>query len=112
MCPKADFDGGDGYQNSTYFIADRHLNTLVDFHFNSLYKAENGINGAGSQMHGRNGKDLYIHVPCGTMIKNNVSGEMIADLVKEGNKVLAAGGDAAEGAIYILNIHKAGAKVL
>ncbi len=91
--PKGGPDGGDGGRGGhVFFIADRHLNTLVDFHFNSLYKAESGINGAGSQMHGRNGHDLYIHVPCGTVIKNNASGEIIADLVKEGNKVLAAGG--------------------
>ncbi|MBN2753431.1 MAG: GTPase ObgE [Candidatus Goldbacteria bacterium] len=91
--PKGGPDGGDGGRGGhVYFVADRHLNTLVDFHFNKLYKAEKGVNGAGSQMHGRNGKDLYIHVPLGTVIMNAATNEIVADLVKEGDKVLAAGG--------------------
>ena len=67
--PKGGPDGGDGgHGGSVYFRASEHLNTLVNFKFHPLHRAERGAHGEGSNRTGRSGNDLYIDVPVGTVV--------------------------------------------
>ncbi|MBR3323353.1 GTPase ObgE [Candidatus Saccharibacteria bacterium] len=67
--PKGGPDGGDGGRGgSIIFKADKDTNTLLDFRYNPILKAENGQNGAGQRAAGRSGKDLIVEVPIGTMV--------------------------------------------
>jgi GTP-binding protein len=83
-------DGGNG--GSVYIEATSDLNTLLDFRFQSIFKAEDGEKGYIKNMHGKNGKDLVILVPCGTIVRDADSGDAIADLREEGERVLMASG--------------------
>ncbi len=82
-------DGGDGGKGGdVYFIVDPDSNTLINFRYNKKYKAQNGENGSGNNCYGKKGEDLYIKVPLGTVIKDNETGEIIADLSTPGQKEL------------------------
>jgi len=83
-------DGGDG--GNVYLLADEGLNTLIDFRYKRLFKAENGENGQGKQRTGKNGQDLYIKVPVGTLVFDVETEEMLGDLVKQGQTLLVARG--------------------
>lgn len=83
-------DGGAG--GDVYFIADENMSTLMDFKYKSVFKAESGVNGRSKSQHGRCGKDLYIKVPVGTMIKEIKSGKTIGDLTNNGDTILVAKG--------------------
>lgn len=83
-------DGGNG--GDVYFVADRCLATLLDFKYRSVFKAENGQNGGIKGMHGKCAKHLYIKVPLGTIVKDDATGKVIADLTEEGQTVLIAKG--------------------
>lgn len=86
-------DGGNGgVGGSIYFEADQNLNTLVDFRFQRIFAAENGESGMGNQCTGKNGHDLVIKVPVGTLIFDADTDEVIGDMVKIGEKVLVAKG--------------------
>ena len=85
--------GGDGGKGGdVYIIADENLNTLLDFRYKSRFIAENGINGRNKNQHGRCGKDLYLHVPVGTIVKDLKTGKNIADLKHHHDKALLAKG--------------------
>ena len=71
-------DGGDG--GSVYFVVDKGLNTLVDFRHIRKYAAQNGEEGGKKNCRGKNGQDIYIKVPEGTVIKEAESGKVIADM--------------------------------
>lgn len=74
-------DGGDGGKGGDiYFQVDKDKNTLIDFRYNKKFKAENGENGSGSHCNGKYGKDLYIKVPIGTIVKDVETGKVVADL--------------------------------
>lgn len=91
--PKGGPDGGDGGNGgSVYIVADRNLTTLLDFRYAPHYKAERGAHGQGSHKTGLSGNDIIIKVPCGTLIKDAETGEVIADLIEHGAKVLVAKG--------------------
>jgi GTP-binding protein len=95
--PRGGPDGGNGgLGGSVYAVADQHRNTLVHFQFNPDYKAQRGGNGAGALRTGRNGKDLEIPVPVGTLIfrRDPETGEreQFADLTEAGQRVLLAKG--------------------
>ena len=91
--PKGGPDGGDGGNGgSVYIVADRNLTTLLDFRYAPHYKAERGAHGQGSRKSGVSGKDVIIKAPCGTLIKDAETGEVIADLIEHGAKVLVAKG--------------------
>lgn len=78
-------DGGDGGNGgSVFFVADKDKNTLIDFQFVKKFEAENGEGGHGKLQHGKNGKDVYIKVPCGTVIKDAVSKQVLADMYEHG----------------------------
>ena len=85
--------GGDGGRGgSVYFIADESMTTLLDFRYKSVFKAENGENGRTKSQHGKGGKDLYIKVPPGTIVRDPENDKIIADLTEEGQKILVAKG--------------------
>jgi len=91
--PKGGPDGGNGgVGGSVYFLADPQLSTLLDFRYKRIYQAQNGQHGAGSNCTGRNGDDLVIHVPVGTLVRDLATGDVLADLVEKNQKVLVAQG--------------------
>lgn len=78
-------DGGDGgHGGSVFFVADKGKNTLIDFQYVKKFEAENGESGHGKLQSGKNGKDIYIKVPCGTVIKDAVSKQVLADMYEDG----------------------------
>lgn len=82
-------DGGDGGKGGdVYFEVDRDANTLIDFRYKRIFKADNGKNGEGAHRYGKSGEDLVIKVPLGTIIKDAETGEVVADLYKPGQKEL------------------------
>lgn len=85
--------GGDGGRGGdVYFVADENMTTLMDFKFKSIFKADNGENGRPKSQHGHGGKDLYIKVPLGTVVKDPENEKTIADLTHHDQKVLVAKG--------------------
>lgn len=86
-------DGGDGgHGGSIILVADANLNTLSEFNTKKLYKAEEGGNGQKKNMHGKDGDDLILSVPAGTVVKDATTKEIIADLNKHGSKATVAKG--------------------
>ena len=81
-------DGGDGGKGGdVIFEVKTTLNTLSSFRQNQKFKAEEGVKGGPSQMTGRNGKDLVIYVPPGTVLFDADTGELIGDLTKPGQEL-------------------------
>lgn len=86
-------DGGDGgHGGSVILRVDTGMTTLMDFRYKRKYTAPAGGNGAGSNMKGRNGEDLIIRVPLGTVVRDAESGEVIKDMSDQEDFVLAKGG--------------------
>jgi len=84
-------DGGDGgHGGNVVFVADNQLSTLLDFKYKKKYNAENGGDGTAGKCRGKNGKDLTIRVPVGTVIKFN--GKPVADMKSKGDTFIAAKG--------------------
>ena len=93
--PRGGPSGGDGgHGGSIYLVASLHQNTLVTYRFHPEFKAERGQHGQGSNCTGHNGEDTVLEVPPGTVVYDNVSGDLIpmADLAKVGDRVLIARG--------------------
>tara|TARA_B100000401_G_C52736280_1_gene686056 strand:- start:209 stop:1183 length:975 start_codon:yes stop_codon:yes gene_type:complete len=91
--PKGGPAGGDGGNGgSIFFKVDSNLATLSDLIYNKHYRAEKGENGKGKNMHGKNGKDVFISVPPGTIIRDYNTNQVIADLVNDGETFLIARG--------------------
>lgn len=85
--------GGDGGRGgSIIFKADEGLSTLMDFKYRRHFKGERGSHGQGKNMHGAGGEDTIIKVPVGTVIKDDESDEVIADLTEHGQAALVARG--------------------
>lgn len=83
-------DGGDG--GSVYLEANSGMNTLIDYRFNRLHRAENGRPGEGSNCTGRSGDNMVLPVPVGTIVWNVETGEQIADLNTPGERAVVAQG--------------------
>lgn len=100
--PKGGPDGGDGGRGgSIYALADRNINTLVDFRYARLHRAKNGENGRGSDQYGAAAPDITLRVPVGTIIYDADTGEQLFDLDTHGEKVvLAKGGQGGLGNIH------------
>ena len=82
-------DGGDGGRGgSVYFKVDKDVNTLLDFRYKKKFKATPGENGQGARKYGKSGKDLYISVPIGTVVKDAETNEVLADLSEPEQTVL------------------------
>ena len=92
-------DGGDGGNGGDIVaIADGALRTLYDYRYKRHLKGEDGKRGMGTCSSGASGKDLIVKVPVGTIIKDELTGEIIADLIEEGQKaVIAKGGSGGRG---------------
>lgn len=95
-------DGGDGGKGgSIWAIADRNINTLVDYRYSRLHKARDGENGRGSDCYGKGADDITLRMPVGTLVTDYNSGEIIADLTEHGQTVLLAkGGEGGWGNIH------------
>lgn len=91
--PKGGPDGGDGGRGGHVgMIASAQLSTLLDFRYRKNYEAGRGAHGQGSKKNGRNGKDVIIQVPCGTVVRNAETGEVIADMTVDGEEIVIAEG--------------------
>ncbi len=91
--PKGGPNGGDGGKGGdVIFVADNSLATLIDFRYKRIYKAQNGKHGMGGDKTGKNGEDIIIRVPCGSIIKDANSHEVLADLTAAGDTYIAAKG--------------------
>jgi len=87
--PKGGPDGGDGGEGgSVVFVADGRLASLLDFKYRREYKADRGSHGMGSLRHGKNGHDLEIKVPVGTVILDDGTEEELADMIEDGQRFL------------------------
>jgi len=84
--------GNGGGGGDVYLIANRHLNTLIQFQRQQHFRAESGGKGDRKDMQGKSGSDLFIDVPPGTVVRDAETGEALADLVQDGQKVLVAKG--------------------
>ncbi len=100
--PEGGPDGGDGGRGgSVVAVADRNLNTLIDFRFARIHRAKNGEAGRGSDQYGRGADDIVLRMPVGTVVTDEVTGEVIADLTVDGARVvLARGGNGGLGNIH------------
>ncbi|MGA8148909.1 MAG: GTPase ObgE [Gallionellaceae bacterium] len=88
-------DGGDGGRGgSVYALADRNINTLVDYRFARIHRARNGESGRGADCYGKGADDIILRMPVGTVITDLDSGELIADLTHDGEKAMLAKGGA------------------
>lgn len=91
--PNGGPDGGNGGRGgNVYAIGDANLRTLQDFRFKRKFFAENGQNGQKAKRAGASGEDLVIKLPLGTLIHEKESGRLLADIVKDGQKVLLCKG--------------------
>lgn len=91
--PRGGPDGGDGGRGGHIFlIADDHLQTLADFEYKRRFSAGNGTHGKGSNKYGASGDDVEVTIPCGTMVIDVATGEVLADLTVNGDSLLVARG--------------------
>jgi GTPase len=100
--PEGGPDGGDGGRGgSVYAIADENINTLIDYRYARIHRAQKGENGRGADCYGKGGEDLVLRMPVGTVITDEETGVVLADLSKHGAKEMIAKG----GAGGLGNIH-------
>lgn len=86
-------DGGDGGNGGNIVaLADKNVSTLIDFRYKKKYAAQNGQNGRDGRRSGKNGEDLIIKFPCGTIIRDKESGKVICDLKNNGDRFIIARG--------------------
>ncbi len=91
--PKGGPSGGDGGRGgSVYAVADRNLNTLIDYRYTRSFRAQRGENGGSKECYGKGGDDITLRFPVGTVITELDTGELVADLDEDGKKVLIARG--------------------
>jgi GTP-binding protein len=91
--PRGGPDGGDGgHGGSVVLEASGRKHSLLDFRYRNLFRAESGRNGAGRNRQGRSGEDLVIEVPVGTVAKDALTGEILADLTEPAQRWAAAKG--------------------
>lgn len=86
------FGGNGGHGGNIVFEADEGLNTLIDLRYKKIYKAKQGKHGEGKACNGKNAEDLIIKVPVGTVITDVDTNLIIGDLIKNGDRVIAAYG--------------------
>ncbi len=91
--PRGGPDGGDGGSGgSVYAVADRNINTLVEYRFARIHRARDGEQGRGAQCNGKGADDVVLRVPAGTVITNAETGETLADLAEHEQVALLARG--------------------
>jgi len=100
--PRGGPDGGDGGRGgSIYAVADRNINTLIDYRFARIHRARDGENGRGKDQYGKSAQDVVLRVPVGTVVADIEGGAQVADLNRDGERALLAAG----GAGGIGNLH-------
>ena len=91
--PRGGPDGGDGGRGgSIWAIADRNINTLIDYRYARIHRAKPGERGRGADQYGRGSEDIMLRMPVGTLITDAETGERVADLATHGQKALLAQG--------------------
>jgi GTP-binding protein len=91
--PKGGPNGGDGGRGGTiYAVADRNINTLIDYRYTRCFRAQRGENGGSKDCYGKGGEDVTLRMPVGTVISDADNGERIADLDSDGMQVTIARG--------------------
>ena len=86
-------DGGDGGRGGhVILLADPNVDSLIAIYYQPRQHAEDGGKGQGQKRHGRNGKDLVLKVPCGTVARDEATGEILGDLVTPGEQLIVARG--------------------
>ena len=100
--PRGGPDGGDGGRGgSIHAVADRNLNTLIDYRYARIHRAKNGEKGQGADCYGRGAPDIELRVPVGTVVSDAESGETLVDLARDGDRaVLAQGGKGGLGNLH------------
>jgi GTP-binding protein len=100
--PKGGPDGGDGGHGGHVFaVADRNINTLIDYRYTRMYRAQSGENGRGADCFGAGGDDVALRMPVGTLIMDEDTGLIVADLTEHGQSVmLAKGGEGGLGNLH------------
>jgi len=100
--PRGGPDGGDGGRGgSVHAVADRNINTLIDYRYARIHRAKRGENGRGADQYGKAGEDIVLRMPVGTVITDADTGERIADLARDGQRALIArGGEGGLGNIH------------
>lgn len=95
-------DGGDGGKGGDiYVVGDKHKVSLIDYEFQKKYKAENGGKGGPKKCHGKDGEDLFLRVPLGTVVKDRESGRIICDVFYDGEKkLILEGGRGGKGNVH------------
>jgi len=100
--PRGGPDGGDGGRGGgIYAVADRNINTLIDYRFARIHRARDGENGRGADQYGKSATDVVLRVPVGTVVSDSETGQAVADLNRDGERALLAAG----GAGGIGNLH-------
>src|SRR5712691_8761198 len=93
FAPRGGPDGGDGGRGgSVYLEATSNMNTLIVYRYRHHFKAGAGGAGMRQKMHGAKGEDVVLRVPCGTIVRDDDTNELIADLVEDGQRVMVARG--------------------
>ena len=93
--PRGGPDGGDGGRGgSIHALADRNINTLVDYRYARIHRARDGENGRGADCYGKSASDIVLRVPVGTVVSDQETGEVVADLAGDGSRALLAAGGA------------------
>ncbi len=108
--PKGGPDGGDGGNGGNVILKpDKNLTTLLDFKHRPHLRAQRAEHGKGSNKHGRGGKDLVVKVPLGTIVRDQATGEIVADLIEpEQSVIVARGGKGGRGnARYVTATNRA-----
>ena len=91
--PRGGPDGGDGGKGGSIFaIADRNINTLIDYRFARIHRAKKGENGRSADQYGHGADDIVLRMPVGTMITDADTGEVVADLARHEQKAMLAKG--------------------
>jgi GTP-binding protein len=91
--PRGGPDGGDGGRGGSVFArADRNVNTLIDYRYKRIFRADDGRKGQGKQCTGRSADDIWLQVPVGTQVRDRATNELIADLTESGQVALLARG--------------------
>jgi GTP-binding protein len=100
--PRGGPDGGDGGRGgSLYALADRNLNTLIDYRYARIHRARDGENGRGADQYGKSALDIVLRVPVGTVVTDLETGETLADLDRDGARApLARGGTGGLGNLH------------
>lgn len=91
--PRGGPDGGDGGRGGdVILVVNTHINTLFDFRHKSRYVADSGKNGGPNNMSGKSGKDLIVPIPPGTLVYDSQTGDLMGDLIEDGQQLVAAKG--------------------